>query len=102
MLAVVLHTRNITFIQMGLATYPISTDNNKKDLGITFNSNLQFKSHINRIIHKVNNILGIIKCTFRSRDANTIRLFYTTLVRPILDYASTIWNPSLMGDMTDI
>ena len=88
---------------MGLATYPISTDNNKKDFGITFNSNLQFKSHIKRIIHKVNKILGIIKRTFRSRDANTIHLLYITFVRPILDYiASTIWNPSLMGVMTDI
>ena len=42
-----------------------------------------------------------LKCTFRSRDANTIRLLYTTLVRPILDYVSTIWNPSLMSDILE-
>ena len=42
-----------------------------------------------------------LKCTFRSRNANTIRLLYTTLVRPILDYVSTIWNPSLMSDILE-
>ena len=32
---------------------------------------------------------------FNSRDADVIRLLYTTLVWPILDYSSTItlWNP---------
>ena len=34
---------------------------------------------------------------FNSRDADVIRLLYTTLVRPILDYSSTIWNPHQMG-----
>ena len=28
--------------------------------------------------------------------------FNTTLVRPILDYASTIWNPHLMGNIRDL
>ena len=83
-------------------TYQISAVESERDLGIIFNNSLQFKSHINEIIHKANNILGIIKRTFRSRDANTIRLLYTTLVRPILDYASTIWNPYLMGDIRNL
>ena len=95
--------RQYYFYSNGI-TYPTSTDNNEKYLGITFNSNMQFKSHINLIIHKANNILGIIKRTFRSRDANTIRvrLLYTIFVRPILDYASIIWHPSLMGDIWDL
>ena len=47
--------------------------------------------------HKANNVLGIIKRTFNSRDPAVIRPLYTTLVRPILDYASTIWNPYQLG-----
>ena len=61
-----------------------------------------FKFHIHEIIHKANNILGIIKHAFRSRDANTIHLLYITLVRPILDYTSTIWNPYLMGNICSL
>ena len=48
---------------------------------------------------KANRVLGIIKRTFASRDANTIKLLYVTLVRPILDYALTVWNLHLMKNI---
>ena len=44
----------------------------KKDLGVAFDENLQFKTHINQITHKANNVLGIIKRTFNSRDPAVI------------------------------
>ena len=66
----------------------------EKDLGVVFDKDLKFTSHVNQIVMKANRVLGIIKRTFASRDANTIRLLYVTLVRPILGYASTVWNPS--------
>ena len=49
-----------------------------------------------------NNVLGTIKRTFNCRDANLIRLLYTTLVQPILDYSSTIWNPYQMGVIREL
>ena len=75
---------------------PICTVAEEKDLGIVFDGQLKFSSHINQTVAKANRVLGIIKRTFASRDANTIRLLYITLVRPILDYGSTVWNPHLM------
>ena len=39
---------------------------------------------------------------FNSRDAAVIRLLYTTLVRPILDYSFTIWNPYQMGIIREL
>ena len=84
------------------AVHQVTAVDNEKDLGVIFDNNLQFKSHITHIIHKANNVLGTIKRTFSSRDAHTIRLLYTTLVCPILDYASTIWNPHLMGSIRDL
>ena len=71
----------------------------EKDLGVVFDKDLKFTSHVNQIVMKANRVLGIIKRTFASRDANTIRLLYVTLVRPILDYASTVWNPHLMKNI---
>ena len=82
--------------------HPISTVQEEKDLGVTFDENLHFKTHINQIIHKANNVLGTIKRNFNSRDPVVIRLLYTTLVRPILDYASTIWNPHLLGKIHEL
>ena len=47
-------------------------------------------------------MLGTIKRNFNSRDPVVIRLLYTTLVRPILDYASTIWNPHHLGNIREL
>jgi len=55
--------------------------------------------HINQIIRKANNVLGAIK---HSRDPIVIRSLYTTLVRPILDYVSTIWNPHHLGNIREL
>lgn len=67
-----------------------------------FNEHLHFNAHIKEIIHKANNVLGTIKRTFNSRDADLIRLLYTTLVRPILDYSPTIWNLHQMGVIREL
>jgi len=55
--------------------------------------------HINQIIRKANNVLGTTKRNFNSRDPIVIRSLYTTLIRSILDYASTIWNPHHLGNI---
>ena len=64
--------------------------------------NIYILIHTSEIIHKANNVLGTIKRTFNSRDTNLIRLLYTTLVRPILDNSSTIWNPHQMGVIREL
>ena len=66
--------------------HQISSVQEQKDLGVTFDENLHFKTHINQIICRANNVLGTIKRTFNSRDPNLIRQLYTTRVRPTLDY----------------
>ena len=68
-------------------------------MGVTFDRDLKFTDHINIIVQKANNVLGIIKRTFTYRDANSIRLLYTTLVRPILDYCSTVWYHLLLKNI---
>ena len=51
----------------------------EKDLGVVFDKDLKFTSRVNQIVMKANRVLGIIKRTFASRDANTIRLLYIIL-----------------------
>jgi len=41
--------------------HPICTVQEEKDLGVVLDENLYFKTHVNQIIHKANNVLGIIK-----------------------------------------
>ena len=48
---------------------------------------------------KANQILGVIKKTYVTRDANTISTLYKSMVRPHLEYGNAIWGPSYVGDL---
>jgi len=69
---------------------------------ITFDENLHVNTHINQIIHKANSVLHTTKLNFNSRAPVVIHLFYTTVVRLILDYASTILNPHHLGNICEL
>jgi ribonucleases P/MRP protein subunit RPP40 len=49
------------------------------------------------MVNKANRVLGSIKHTFSYLDANSIKLLFTSLVRPHLEYAAPIWNPNSSG-----
>ena len=67
-----------------------------------FSRDFKFRSHIHKTVQKVNKVLGVINWTFKYLDPNIMRLLYTSLVRPHLDYACNIWNPYLLEDMHTI
>jgi hypothetical protein len=65
-----------------------------KYMGINIHKSLSWDSHIDKITKKANSTLTILGRNM-SRCPTTIKAqCYATLVRPILEYASTIWSPS--------
>jgi len=44
-------------------------------------------------------MIGIIYCTFRMLTPHTLRLLYTSLVRPHLDYTWFVWQPYLLKNI---
>ena len=44
-------------------------------------------------------MLGIVKKTFKHLDCKSFLLLYQSLIRPHLDYAVSVWNPSLKQDI---
>ena len=69
------------------------------DLGITVDSLLKPSLHITKIVKKANaRAKLILKCFLSRSPSNFIRAF-KTYVRPLLEYATTIWNPSLLQDI---
>jgi hypothetical protein len=69
-----------------------------KDLGVVFTSTLSPAEHIDHVISRANSILGFIFRTTRSfRSPLSLLTLYKSLVRPILEYGSTIWSPYQLG-----
>ena len=70
-----------------------------KDLGVTFDSRLTFKPHLDNIIRRsMRNWYFICRHTKEFKDAKSIKTLYLSLVRSILTYASTIWRPIFKFD----
>ena len=62
----------------------------EKDLGVYLSNDLKWDFHINYMINKANRVLGMINHTFKYRDKNSLKLLFTSLVRPQLEYAAPI------------
>ena len=56
---------------------------------------MKFDIHINNIVNKANRLLGLVKRTFSYMDRDTFLIIYKSIIRPIIDYGDSVWNPSL-------
>ncbi|KAG7306859.1 hypothetical protein JYU34_008326 [Plutella xylostella] len=69
--------------------------NSIRDLGIIIDSSLSFRHHIDNIINKTSKLSGFINRQMKSLKRPSVTVvIYNTLVRGILEYCSTVWNPS--------
>lgn len=64
-----------------------------KYLGVIFSSELKWDPHIDYIIKRANSKLWFLKRTLPGAPPSTKLLAYKTLIRPILEYASVVWDP---------
>ena len=81
-------------LNIHLNNYILSSIREVKDLGIHFSSTLDFSNHISYIVNSASRTLGFIPCFSTDfHSIHTLRMLYITLVRPLLEYASSIWSP---------
>ena len=73
-----------------------------KDLGVIMDSELTFHIHTSSAIKKANKILSLLKRAFANLDANTLPLLYKSMVRPHLEYGTTVWGPYFKLDQQAI
>ena len=55
---------------------------------------MSWSNHISQVIKKAKRLLGLIYRQFYKSSSRTLLSLYVTLVRPILEYGSVIWDPS--------
>ena len=66
---------------------------NAKYLGLDLSSDLSYNNHISRITTTANKSLGFLKRNITTKNENVKQLAYKSLVRPQVEYASSIWSP---------
>ena len=78
---------------------PLQEVTEEKDLGVIFERGLVFYRHILEKTKKANRICGMIRRTFKFLDQDMFITLYKTMIRPHLEYCSSVWNPYHLKDI---
>ena len=90
--------RNKIITPYQLHNHILSSVEHHKYLGITIQSDLKWHQHIQSIASKANQTLALLKRNLRTPSNHLKERAYLSLVRPKLEYATTVWNPHLISD----
>ena len=64
-----------------------------KYLGVTIQSNLRWNEHVDTITAKANRTIGFLRRNLKIKSRKIKEKAYKGLVRPLVEYASTVWDP---------
>ena len=73
-----------------------------EDLGIEYDSTLNFDRHIDNIVSSARAKVGLLFRGFKTRDPDILKRAFVTYIRPKLDYASNVWNPYLKTNIVKL
>ena len=70
--------------------------------GVEIDCNIKYDTHVNNIIGKAYARVGVLFHGFASRNLHKLRQGFITHVRPVLEYASSVWAPYLLKHINAI
>ena len=70
-----------------------------KYLGVTMTKDFRWNTHINNITMKANNTLSFLRRNVQVNCPRIKTAAYQTLVRPLLEYAPTVWDPHTQANI---
>ncbi|XP_071160785.1 uncharacterized protein B0403.1-like [Mytilus edulis] len=85
-----------------MPTYDLETVECEKDLGVNIDSKLKFDKHIQTQVNKVNQLVGLIRRSFKYLDYKSFCLLFKSLAGPHLAYASSVWSPYKKKDIDSV
>ena len=91
---IILGKGSLTDPEYTLGGIPLKCVQQTRYLGVEMQSNLRFEQHITTKIKSASKVLGCIKYSLHEAPEKGKLLAYTSLCRPILEYADTLWDPS--------
>ena len=87
------HARNITQFNDTLGNTTLQETDSHSYLGICITKDLNWNTHIHQITASANRTLAFIRRNLHSCPINIKTTAYTTVVRPLLEYSSSVWDP---------
>ncbi|HMK58440.1 MAG TPA: reverse transcriptase family protein [Nitrososphaeraceae archaeon] len=73
-----------------------------RDLGVIFDSKLNFSSHIDAVLAKAKQRLYLLTKSFSSCNEHALVLAFKIYIIPLLEYCSPVWSPSSVTDILRI
>ena len=67
-----------------------------KHLGISIDNKLTWINHVDSIVGKANSIIGFLARNFKHCSVDVKHRCCLTLIRPVLEYAASVWSPYLL------
>ena len=89
----VTHKRNPLLMTYNMNDRPIKVTASHTYLGIGINNMLSWAEHISNTVSKANKVLGLLRRNLYSCSHFVKETAYKSLVRPSLEYCSSIWDP---------
>jgi len=77
----------------------ISSVDQHSYLGVILNTNMSFSQHISNITTKAFKVLNFLRRNLYQCSKETKSRAYLSLVHPILEYASTVWDPYTIKEL---
>ena len=78
---------------------PLKRVNVVKDLGVLLDRKMTFIPHLNKVVARGKCMLGFMKRQSKEFDCPQVtKLLFCALVRPLLEYCSVVWSPTLNCD----
>ena len=75
---------------------------NNPYLGILFSQDLKWGDHIAKICKKANSTVGFLRRNLRNCRSGCKLNAYLSLVRSVLEYGATLWDPYLQKDINKL
>lgn len=80
----------------------LATVSDAKYLGVCITSDLSWNKHINQVTTTASQTLNFIKRNIPTKHQNIRQFAYKTLVRPQLEYCSSVWSPHTQQNINKI
>ena len=89
----------ICFVKGSSGRVQLEASELEKDLGVLMSSDCPWRDQVNAAASKANRVADMMRNTFRFWTDDIAKMTYPTLIRPRLEFASFVWNPSSKSDI---